>query len=272
MRCTRPVLERCKVGPVEIVERPCGKCPACLASKAQAWTYRLFAESKLHKKSCFVTLTYNEDSIKKLYLSPTGVYSLQKKDLQNFMKSIRKISVDKLRFYGVGEYGETTKRPHFHVILFGLSKEDRSKIEQAWTKGFVTVGDVSPSSIAYVARYCTKKLFNESFDYQAEGVEPEFARMSLKPGIGANAIRRGVKYDPESHSMFVWFQGRRCGVPQYFKDKIKTALDVYVSRLTAQRTRDDRFGSYDLSGKSESEEALQAEKNVLARRKKRKSV
>lgn len=270
MRCTRPVLERCKVGPVEVVERPCGKCPACLANRAQMWTYRLYVENKLHRKSCFVTLTYNEDSISRLYLSPTGVYSLEQKDLQNFMKRLRKISSDKLRFYGVGEYGEHTKRPHFHVILFGLSAEDRLKIEQAWPYGFVTVGDVSPSSIAYVARYCTKKLFADSLDYQAEGVVPEFSRMSLKPGIGANAIDKGVRYDGEQ--MFVWFQGRRCGVPQYFKDKIKTALDVYKSRLAAQGSRDSRCDYYDETGRSESEEALQAEKNVLARRKKRKSV
>lgn len=271
MLCTRPVLERCKVGPVEVIERPCGKCPSCLANKAQSWTYRLYAENKLHKKSCFITLTYNEESISRLYLSPTGVYSLKYEDLQNFMKLLRKNTGLKLRFYGVGEYGETTKRPHFHVILFGLDKEDRPEIERAWKYGFVTVGDVSPSSIAYVARYCTKKLFNDSLDYEKEGVMKEKAQMSLKPGIGANAIKKGVRYGQDGQ-MFVWFQGRRCGVPKYFKDKIRSALDVYKARLAAERTRDSRDRDYELSGRSESAEALQAEKNVLARRKKRRLV
>lgn len=265
MRCTRPVLERCKVGPVEIVERPCGKCPACLSNKAQAWTYRLYAESKLHKKSCFVTLTYDEDSIKDLYLSPTGLYSLDKKAYQNFMKRLRKNSVDKLRFYAVGEYGGQTKRPHFHAIIFGLGVEDSHLIEQAWNLGFVTVGEVTPGSMAYVARYCTKKMYADNLDYEQEGIQREFSLMSNRPGIGANAIDKGVRYDKEGRC-YVWFKGRRYSVPQYFKDKIKSAYDSYISRLASQRASDDRSADYDASGRSELEEALQAERNVVQKR------
>lgn len=271
MKCTRPVLERCKTGPVEIVERSCGKCPACIANKAQEWTYRLYAESKLHKKSCFVTLTYDEDNIGRLKLSPTGIYSLSKKELQNFHKKLRKNLSERIRFYGVGEYGGQTKRPHFHDIIFGLGVEDRRDIEKAWPFGFVSVDNVTPASIAYVARYCTKKLFSESLDYEQEGVLPEFALMSRKPGIGFNAIKTGVRRSNDGN-MFCWYQGRRYGVPKYFKEKIRTAYEAYVARLRATNDRDARLADYERAGRSEYAEQCQAEKNAVRRTSSRRKI
>lgn len=273
MKCTRPVLERCKTGPVEIVERPCGKCPACLANKAQMWTYRLYAESKLHKKSCFVTLTYSEQDISRLYLSPTGIYSLDKKELQNFMKRLRKNLSARIRFYGVGEYGGQTKRPHFHLIIFGLgdNHEDHHIIQQAWPYGFVSVASVSPRSIAYVARYCTKKLFSDGMDYVAEHVQPEFNLQSNRPGIGFNAIDKGVRCNPDGQ-MFCWYEGRKIAVPQYFKSKVRTAYQKFVARKYAVVARDERIREFNSSGRDEFAESVQAEKNRLARIKPRRKV
>lgn len=272
MKCTRPVLERCKTGPVEIVERPCGKCPACVANRAQEWTYRLFAENKLHAKSCFVTLTYSDEALgARLVLSPTGLYSLNKKELQDFMKRLRKNLSARIRFYGVGEYGGHSKRPHYHLILFGVSKDDRRIIEKAWPFGFVTVGNVSPASIAYVARYCTKKLFSDSLDYKSEGVLPEFSLMSNRPGIGFNAIKKGVRRF-ENGNMFVWYQGRRAKVPQYFKDKIRTAYERYVARLATVASRDERYADFECSGRRIEDEQFQSEKNVLAWRSARRKI
>lgn len=264
MRCTRPVLERCKTGPVEIVERPCGKCPACLANRAQDWTYRLYAESKLHEKSCFVTLTYNEDNIGRLDLSPTGLYSLRKKDMQDFMKRLRKNLTARIRFYGVGEYGGTSKRPHFHLILFGIDKDEERIIQLAWPFGFIQVGDVSPHSIAYVARYCTKKLFSESLDYKNEGVLPEFCLMSRRPGIGANAIKKGVIRD-ENGKYFCWYQGKRRGLPKYFKDKVRTAYENFLARNASVIGRDERVASFDGRPYGPEAEDRQREINQLAR-------
>lgn len=271
MKCTRPVLERCKTGPVEIVERPCGKCPACLASRAQEWTYRLFAESKLHKKSCFVTLTYDDEHIGRLRLSPTGIYSLSKKELQDFHKRLRKNLSQLIRFYGVGEYGGTTKRPHFHDIIFGLGVEDRREIERAWQFGFVSVASVTPASMAYVARYCTKKLFGDSLDYKAEDIQPEFSLMSNRPGIGFNAIDKGVRRTSDGN-IFCWYQGKRIGVPKYFKDKLRNSYESYVSRLKAVRDRDSELAIIESTGRDEFSEQMQSEKNQLARCKPRRKL
>lgn len=271
MKCTRPVYERCKTGPIEVIQRPCGKCPSCLANKAQEWVYRLYAEQKLHEKSCFVTLTYDESNINRLKLSPTGLYSLDKKELQNFMKRLRKNLSAQIRFYGVGEYGGQTHRPHFHLILFGLSPEDESLIQKAWPFGFISVGSVSPSSIAYVARYCTKKLYGDKLDYTANGVLPEFALMSRNPGIGLGAIDKAVRRSHEG-TYFGWFNGTRTAIPRYFKDKIRSAYEVAVGRIRFQQEQDEIRDKYDLSGKSEFLEQIQAEKNTLARQGLRKKL
>lgn len=264
MRCTRPVLERCKTGPIEIIERPCGVCPACRASKAQEWTYRIYAESKLHTKLAFVTLTYDDEYIKRLRLSPTGIYSLDKKELQDFNKRLRKNISRRIRFYAVGEYGDRTRRPHYHGIYFGVSPADRPIIEACWKFGFVSVDSVTPASIAYVARYCVKKLKDSGIDYAFEQIEPEFALKSLKPGIGFNAIEKGVRRSKDG-SMFCWYQGKRVAVPAYFKKKLRDSFDWYIARLRADSERESRIADFERSGRCQEDEWLQSERNRKAR-------
>lgn len=265
MKCTRPVLERCKSGPIELVERPCGKCPACRATKAQEWTYRLFAERKLHKSAVFLTLTFDDENLHRLLkCSNSGLYfSLDKKILQDFNKRLRRNLSRRIRFYAVGEYGEKTKRPHYHGIYFGVTKDDEKIIKSCWKFGFVYIGDVTPASIAYVARYCVKKLHDDSEFYRDEMILPEFSLQSSKPGIGFNAIQKGVIRTDDGD--FCWFQGRKIAVPGYFKKKIRTAYDNYVARLRASVDRDARIADFERSGRVQEDEWLQSERNRLSR-------
>ena len=78
-------------------------------------------EATQHAESTFVTLTYSEQSLPKLPLVGGLLPTLQRKDVVGFLKRLRtNVSPVKFRFFGCGEYGEQTERPHYHLLLFGL--------------------------------------------------------------------------------------------------------------------------------------------------------
>ena len=64
-------------------------------------------------------------------------------------------------------------------------------LNRIWGKGFIIVGKLTWNSCAYVSRYVMKKrMGKDEFGLTAKdryfeaGLQPEFVRMSLKPGIG----------------------------------------------------------------------------------------
>ncbi len=66
--------------------------------------------------------------------------------------------LDLSAFFACGEYGETTHRPHYHAILYGLSERDAQLVEDTWGKGITKTVEVTPAAIAYVAGYTSKKI------------------------------------------------------------------------------------------------------------------
>jgi len=160
---------------------PCGRCMPCLLNRRRTWTHRLLLEQAVSSDSCFVTLTYNKENL------PEG-NTLVPKDAQTWLKRLRKkIEPTRIRFYLCGEYGDNTQRPHYHVALFGIGLEYSKIIEDTWGKGFTYTGDLTKDSAQYIAGYVTKKM-TSIYDPRLNGRHPEFARMSNRPGIGANAM------------------------------------------------------------------------------------
>lgn len=140
----------------------------------------MYLELLQHRSAGFVTLTYDDSHL------PTGG-SLVKRDLQLFLKRLRtSIYPVQVRYFGVGEYGEQTFRPHYHLVLYGLGRENHQVINQAWGLGLIHIGDVTMNSIQYVAGYVTKKMTSKD-DPRLEGRTPEFSLMSRNPGIGKKA-------------------------------------------------------------------------------------
>lgn len=138
-------------------------------------------ESYKHAKCAFVTLTYNEENL------PNGE-TLKPKDLQDFLKRLRKaLDPQRIRYFGCGEYGEISNRPHYHLAIFGVGPEDAESIDQAWGRGYSLTGDLTHDSAQYIAGYVAKKMTSPD-DPRLGGRYPEFARMSLKPGIGATCV------------------------------------------------------------------------------------
>lgn len=160
---------------------PCGQCTPCRINRRRVWTHRILLESYITRPSCFLTLTYDDDHVPK-----DG--SLNPRHVQLFVKRLRKdLPAGSLRYFFVGEYGDDSFRPHYHAALFGLGPEHEGLCNSAWKKGFVYSGDLTPRSAQYIAGYVVKKMTGFS-DSRLAGKYPEFARMSLKPAIGAGAI------------------------------------------------------------------------------------
>lgn len=166
---------------VDGVPCACSTCDVCRIKRKRLWANRIMLESYCHGDSSFVTLTYDDDHLPEKN-------SLVPKDAQDWLKRLRlALAPRKIRYYLVGEYGGETWRPHYHAALFGLSAMEQSVVESTWSKGFVTLGTLTPASASYIAGYVTKKL-GKKMDAALAGRHPEFQRMSLKPGIGAPAI------------------------------------------------------------------------------------
>lgn len=191
---------------------PCGQCIGCRLDYSRQWANRIMLEAKQWPDNWFVTLTYDPEHLPThVKLEPyTGelleVGTLVPKDLQDFLKRLRRYyeyhyDHKPIRFFACGEYGDDRGRPHYHPIIFNLPLYDLVQVDvtdngdvlyesaaltNLWGKGLVRIGAVTWQSAAYVARYVTKKIKGKQAAeyYDANGIVPEFVRMSTRPGIG----------------------------------------------------------------------------------------
>lgn len=177
---------------------PCGQCVPCRINRRRVWTHRIMLESLQHDQNSFVTLTYEDAG---LPVTRDGVPSLRKEDAKEWLKRLRRrYEPARLRFYLVGEYGDQSWRPHYHAVLFGFPScsygmtRPRARccvscdlVRDTWAHGNIFLGQLTIQSAAYVAGYVTKKL-TDAGDVRLAGRAPEFATMSLKPGIGGDAM------------------------------------------------------------------------------------
>ncbi len=247
---------------------PCGQCTGCRLERARQWAVRCVHEASLHDDNCFISLTYSDEAL-------PAYGSLVKSDFQKFIKRMRKRF--SFRYFHCGEYGEDTRRPHYHALLFGFDFPDKvpwrkSKgydiwrspiLEELWSHGNSEIGSATFESAAYVARYCVKTLQNLRFrkgdrasylealdrEYSRLDVEtgelvlvaPEYVTMSRRPGIGSRWFEEfGAEVFPSDE---VIVRGKSCKPPRFY-DKLlaalspEEALDVQRARNRA-RSRED---------------------------------
>lgn len=222
------------------VDVPCGQCIGCRLDRSRDWAARCVHEASLHDLSVFVTLTYDDDFI------PVGG-TLVKRHFQLFMKRLRKAHSSPIRFFACGEYGDETLRPHYHAILFGVDFADKRKhsqnakgdiiyvsdiLDSLWSYGHCWIGNVSFESAAYVARYCVKKVNGDKAAAHYGDREPEFALMSLKPGIGAGWYDR-FRSDVYPSDQVV-IRGRVNSPPRFYDERLKKE-DEFAYKLMKER-------------------------------------
>lgn len=199
----------------------CGECIGCRLDYSREWANRGYLESTMWDNNYFVTLTLDDENIEIpefietkegfLFMEVENIEwmgTLVPKDLQDFLKRLReefrtKYNHTGIRFMAAGEYGETYGRPHYHLILFNTPFPTESFhnpkvkyekyvyyentiLEKCWKKGWAQITECSWNTIAYVARYITKKINGPGSEeeYAAKGQVKEFFRVSNQPGIG----------------------------------------------------------------------------------------
>lgn len=199
----------------EIVYAPCGKCHVCKTNRVNGWAFRLQKEAERSSSALFVTLTYDTEYVP---ITENGYMTLDKTDLQKFMKRLRKINDEKLKYYAAGEYGGKTQRPHYHIILFNAKMKT---LEFAWKLGHIHIGNLSPASANYTLKYINK---NKIKKHERDDRQDEFQLMSKK--LGTNYMtEKMVEYHRKdiNNRMFITIEdGKKISMPRYYKDKIYT--------------------------------------------------
>lgn len=232
---------------------PCGQCIGCRIDRSRMWAIRCVHESKMHEKNCFVTLTYDDTNL------PSD-FSLQKTDLQKFFKKLRH-HCGEFRYFACGEYGDQSQRPHYHAIIFGINfAEDRKQhskskdhilyksetLTQIWGKGHCLLSSFSYATAAYTARYVMKKQNGKNAiehsnytrlttDGELYQVQPEFALMSLRPGLGSGWYDK-FKTDAFP-SDFLVHEGKKHPVPRYYLDKLSREAETKSQQIKMKRKK-----------------------------------
>lgn len=176
---------------------PCGQCLPCRINKRRVWTHRMMLEGYKHDASAFITLTYSDENLPYVETSDGCIPTLCKRDVQLFLKRLRKrivhhfSDIGRFRYYMCGEYGPQTNRPHYHGILFGVDAGCADWINRDWSLGMTSVFPATTETMQYVAGYVTKKVVKVRTKKDAR--VPEFSLMSRKPGIGMLAIPELVR-------------------------------------------------------------------------------
>lgn len=224
---------------------PCGKCIECRLEHARETAVRCVHEASCYENNIFLTLTYSDEHVPQ---------KLHKRDFQLFMKSLRKhIFNEFLKKFGkynwsildkkqrkeayapykigvlyVGEYGEKTKRPHWHAIIFNYMPSDSdykytsqsgekvytsTTINDLWSKGLTEFGSVTFESAGYVARYSAKKLVHgkdNEHDYN-----PVVGR-SNHSAIGKRWLEKYYQ-DAFNQGHIILPNGKTCSIPRYYQ-------------------------------------------------------
>lgn len=212
---------------LSVTPLPCGRCWGCRLERARQWAIRCLCEKQLHDQNCFITLTYDGASVPgtliyrdfQLFMKRLRKAAFKERmgvaRATNQQAPAAKAARAAIRFYMAGEYGERFERPHFHACIFGYDFDDKTpwkknhggqqlyrsaKLEKLWPHGHSTIGELNYQTAAYTARYIMKKITGGEANEHYTGIDmetgeviekkPEFNKMSLKPGIGLNWLRK----------------------------------------------------------------------------------
>jgi hypothetical protein len=227
----------------------CRKCLPCRLRTAREKALRATHQAQMHDNNIFLTLTYDDEHL----ASNELIY----RDFQLFMKRLRKHvwkditkleqfnntkerkeiikelkDAKKITYMVTGEYGDQTKRPHWHAILFNYRPSDAEIIyyntrgeplfasrtlTKLWPYGMHNFGEVTIDSAGYVARYAAKKLTHgKDGEHDYEPVH----KISSRRAIGRDWIEKNWKFTFENGFCNLP-NGQRTRIPRYYETWMK---------------------------------------------------
>ena len=224
---------------------PCRKCLPCRLKTAREKGIRSWHESQMHNDSIFATFTYAPEHLK----SPRLNYL----DFQLFMRRLRESfnNYIQIPFMVTGEYGEQTKRPHWHALLFNYRPKDQKNfrttdlghtvyhseaLEKIWQHGMVEYGEISLDAASYVARYGAKKLVHGKDE---EHTYHPHHRTSSRYALGKKWMEQYYRHPLENGFVYLP-NGSKAAVPRYYVDwakKTSTRIMVTLSIRGLAKTK-----------------------------------
>lgn len=211
-----PVLkdERLRYVPVE-----CGKCIECRKKKKREWTMRLCEEIRNDNKCYFVTLTFNDESLKNLSkecfkrnccMNNEETHIVVTKAIRRYLELIRKHTGKSVKHWFITEKGEDFERIHLHGLIWG----DKDLL-QHWKYGFTYCGKfVNETTINYITKYMLK---------QCEKDKTFIGKIFASAGIGKGYLKRCRENEyagKDTNENYRTKTGMKIPLAEYFRRKI----------------------------------------------------
>ena len=147
-----------------------------------------------------------------------------------------------------GEYGDELGRPHHHALLFNCDFPDKrlhkdvdgtrlfksQELNEIWGYGHAWIGAVTFESAGYVARYALKKVTGAKAVTHYQGLVPEYATMSRRPGIGAGWYER-YRSDVYPSGVVVLRGGVKARPPRFYDNRYEAEFPEDFFSLKAKR-------------------------------------
>ncbi|AXL14453.1 replication initiator protein [Microviridae sp.] len=246
--------------------RPCGQCVGCRLKYAHEWAVRCMHETQYWDVCSFITLTYEDENLRYGLAGYPTLTRGQKGDMTLFLKRLRKsLHPVKIAYKYVGEYGDTTDRPHYHILLYGHNfAADRrhhqttsqgnhlytsQSLDDIWSLGNCLIGDLSFESAAYVSSYNLKKLTGDDarLEYDHFDLVRPYSCTSL--GFGKRWVSEFA--DALLERDYIIARGHKMRPPRYYDEFFKNS-DKYDFRHIIRRREklaeeNESFGSDPIS-------------------------
>lgn len=217
------IIPKCKDERIKWVPIGCGKCKECMKQKSREWQIRLYEEVRSDESGKFITLTFSEESMSKIFneielksKNETVDNAIAKLAVRRFLERWRKKFGKSVKHWLITELGhEGTERLHIHGILF--TNVNNETIHQLWQYGYIWIGNyVNNATVNYIIKYVTK------VDEQHKGYTP---RILTSAGIGKGWLdksdkRLNVYSGKETREYYRNQQGYKMALPKYYRNKI----------------------------------------------------